>query len=72
MKGKFAFKVTFQIEVLKIDCLFLFCVSSVCVLFQLAKALILPSPSSANISKHILTLIKMTSQASKFHVDQRL
>lgn len=36
MKGEFAFKGTFQIKVLKIDCLFLFCVSNMCVLFQLA------------------------------------
>lgn len=53
------------------DCLFLFCVSSVCVLFQLVKALILPFLSSANISKYIFTLIKITGQAPKFHVEQK-
>lgn len=72
IEGRIAFKDTFQVEVLKIDCLFLFCVSSVCVLFQLSKTLILPSLSSANISKYIFTLIKMTGPASKFHMDQRL
>lgn len=72
MKGELAFKDTFQNKVLKNDCFFLFCVSSVCVLFQLAKALILPSLGSANISKYIFMLIKMTGQVSKFHTDQGL
>lgn len=72
MKGEFAFKDPFQNKVLKNDCFFLFYVSNVCVLFQLAKALIFPSLGSANISKYIFIPIKMTGQVSKFHTDQGL
>jgi len=72
MKEEFAFKDTFQNKVLKNNCFFLFHVSNVCALFQLAKALILLSLGSANISKYIFILIKMTGQVSKFHTDQGL
>lgn len=42
-----------------------------CVLFQLVKALILPFLSSANISKYIFTLIRITGQASKVHMEHK-
>lgn len=72
MKGDFAFKDTFKNKVLKKDCFFLFRVSTVCVLFQLAKTLIFPSLGSANISEYIFILIKMAGQVSEFHRVQGL
>lgn len=62
-------RIFFTSKVLKNDCFFLLSASNICVLFQLAEALIFPSKGSANISKYIF-ILKMTGQVSKFHTHQ--